>query len=116
MHTLPSGLPHHERPASRRDFLSRAGGGLGMLALLSLLEEDARAAAPPPPVAQAPGSPLAPRPVHFPATARSVIWVFLDGGPSHIDLFDPKPELTRLHGQPLPGSFKRPVTAMGKTA
>jgi hypothetical protein len=45
-----------------------------------------------------------------------VIWCFLDGGPSHIDLFDPKPELTKLAGQPLPSSFKRPVTAMGRTA
>ncbi len=45
-----------------------------------------------------------------------MIWCFLDGGPSHIDLFDPKPELTRLDGQPLPGSFTRPVTAMGRTA
>jgi hypothetical protein len=112
MHTLPSGLPHHERPASRRDFLTRAGGGLGMLVLLALLEEDARAAAPP----RTTAGPLAPRPAHFPATAKSVIWVFLDGGPSHVDLFDPKPELTRLDGKPLPGSFKRPVTAMGKTA
>src|SRR5262249_57894270 len=53
---------------------------------------------------------------HHPPTARSVIWVFLDGGPSHIDLFDPKPELTKLSGKPLPDSFDRPVTAMGKTA
>src|SRR5262245_16232898 len=113
MHTLPSGLPHHDRPASRRDFLQGAGGGAGLLALLALLDEDARGAAPP--ALRAPG-PLAPRAAHFPATAKSVIWVFLDGGPSHVDLFDPKPELTRLHGQALPGSFKRPVTAMGKTA
>jgi hypothetical protein len=53
---------------------------------------------------------------HFPARAKSVIWCFLDGGPSHIDLFDPKPELEKLAGQPLPDSFDRPLTAMGKTA
>ena len=53
---------------------------------------------------------------HFPATAKSVIWCFLDGGPSHIDLFDPKPELDKLAGQPLPDSFDRPLTAMGSTA
>ena len=52
----------------------------------------------------------------FAATAKSVIWCFLDGGPSHIDLFDPKPELTKLAGQPLPDSFERPITAMGTTA
>jgi hypothetical protein len=106
-------MPHHESPTSRRDFLARTGGGLGMLALLSLLERE--------PGAYASGSdtaknPLAPKRPHFPGRAKSVIWCFLDGGPSHIDLFDPKPELTKLDGQPLPGSFKRPVTAMGKTA
>src|SRR5262249_32570777 len=72
---------------------------------LSMLEEGRAASA----------SGSAPRPHHAP-TAQSVIWVFLDGGPSHLDLFDPKPELTRLHGKPLPPSFPRPVTAMGKTA
>ena len=48
--------------------------------------------------------------------AKSVIWCFLDGGPSHIDLFDPKPALNKLAGKPLPDSFVRPVTAMGRTA
>ena len=72
---------------------------MGMLALLSLMEREGRAAAP-----------------HFKSTAKSVIWCFLDGGPSHLDLFDPKPALTRLNGQPLPGTFKRPVTSMGRTA
>jgi hypothetical protein len=95
-------MPHHERPASRRDFLARAGGGLGLLALLDLLEGDA--------AASSAGAP------HHEPTAKSVIWVFLDGGPSHIDLFDPKPQLTKLSGKPLPDSFDRPVTAMGKTA
>ncbi|MFO0876033.1 MAG: DUF1501 domain-containing protein [Gemmataceae bacterium] len=108
MHT-PSTFPH---PTSRRDFLARAGNGLGLLALAALLEDEARGAAPP----TAPASPLAARPGHHPATAKSVIWLFMDGGPSHIDLFDPKPALTKLNGQPLPGSFRRPVTAMGRTA
>ena len=48
--------------------------------------------------------------------AKSVIFVFLTGAPSHLDTFDPKPTLTKLHGKPLPESFPRPVTAMGKTA
>jgi hypothetical protein len=95
---------HHETPVSRRDFLARAGGGLGMLALSALMEKEAGAA-----------TARTGRPHHRPA-AKSVIWCFLDGGPSHIDLFDPKPELTKLHGKPLPDSFERPVTAMGRTA
>jgi hypothetical protein len=106
-------LPHHEQPNSRRDFLARAGGGMGLLALSALMEQDVHAAAPP---ATGPANPLAAKKPHLPASARSVIWVFLDGGPSHVDLFDPKPTLKKLDGQPLPGSFTRPVTAMGKTA
>jgi hypothetical protein len=97
-------------PCSRRDFLTRAGGGLGLLALFSLLERDGRAAD---------GNALSLIPAqkpHFEPMATSVIWCFLDGGPSHIDLFDPKPELQKLDGKPLPASFKRPVTSMGKTA
>src|SRR5215510_6026641 len=94
---------HHELAVSRRDFFARAGGGFGLLALHSLLQSDALAAE-------------SVRPAHFEGKAKSIIWLFLDGGPSHIDLFDPKPELAKLAGQPLPSSFKRPVTAMGKTA
>jgi Protein of unknown function (DUF1501) len=101
---------HREMPQSRRDFLTRAGGGLGLLALFSLLERNNRAAE---------GSPvnlIAAQKSHFEPAAKSVIWCFLDGGPSHIDLFDPKPELQKLNGKPLPDSFTRPVTSMGKTA
>jgi hypothetical protein len=89
----------------------KAGGGFGALALASLAPDGLRAAP-----ANATLNPLAARPPQFAARAKSVIWCFLDGGPSHIDLFDPKPELTRLDGQPLPDSFPRPVTAMGRTA
>ena len=56
---------------------------------------------------------MLPKPPHFPARARSVIWLFMEGGPSHIDLFDPKPALDQLAGQPMPESFGRPITAMG---
>ncbi|MFO0927188.1 MAG: DUF1501 domain-containing protein [Gemmataceae bacterium] len=110
----PAAVPHHERPASRRDFLTRAGGGLGLVALAALLDDEARAAAPP--ASATPGLPLAAKPGHLEPTARSVIWLFMDGGPSHIDLFDPKPQLAKLDGKPLPASFPRPVTAMGRTA
>ena len=63
---------------------------MGLLALLGLLDRDARA--------DDPADPLAAKPPPLQATAKSVIWCFLDGGPSHIDLFDPKPELTKLDG------------------
>jgi hypothetical protein len=110
--TIPA--PHHECACNRRDFLTRSGGGLGLLALLSLLDRDARGDAEQ--AGDRPGNPLAVKAPHFAATAKNIIWCFLDGGPSHIDLFDPKPELDKLNGKPLPGSFKRPVTAMGRTA
>jgi hypothetical protein len=105
-------LPPPVHPvASRREFLHRIGGGFGALAFSCLLGQDgvlarARAAG----TADGPGSPAAP---HFPARAKSVIWLFMEGGPSHLDLFDPKPELERLAGQPMPASFGRPITAMG---
>jgi hypothetical protein len=101
-------MSHVPRFQSRREFLARAGGGLGALALAYLLGEgDATASA------ATVSDPLAPRPAHVPPRARSVIWLFMEGGPSHLALFDPKPELERLAGQPLPPSFGRPITAMG---
>src|SRR6476660_8778553 len=96
----------HKIPArSRREFLTKAGSGLGGLALASLLAKDGYAA-----TVQ---SPLAPKQPHFKPTAKAVIWAFMEGGPSHIDLFDPKPELDKLAGQPMPASFGKVVTAMG---
>jgi uncharacterized protein (DUF1501 family) len=86
---------------TRRDMLRQAGFGFGTWALLDLLTRDGVLAAP---VADAPGSPLAPKPPHFPAKAKHVIFLFMQGGPSHIDTFDPKPLLTKMHGQPLPPS------------
>jgi hypothetical protein len=76
---------------SRRRFLQRAGLGLGWLAALDLL--------------RASENPLAPRQPHFPAKAKSVIHLFMQGGPSHMDTFDPKPLLNRLDGQHPPESF-----------
>jgi hypothetical protein len=105
-------MPHYETPASRRDFLLRAGSGFGSLALMSLLQGDLRASE----GQRAATNLLSIKSPHFQATAKSVIWCFLDGGPSHIDLFDPKPDLNKLDGQPLPSIFTRPMTAMGKTA
>ncbi len=73
---------------NRRDFLSRLGCGLGSLALLDLLGTDNLLAA----------SPVSHLP-HFAPKARSIIWLFMEGGPSAVDTFDPKPELTLHHGQ-----------------
>ncbi len=99
--------PPHSLPAlSRRDFLSRAGAGFGALALSCLLHEDGVRAS-------ESANPLAPRQPQLPARAKAVIFLFMEGGPSHVDTFDPKPELTRLHGKPLPTSFGRVITPMG---
>jgi hypothetical protein len=100
-------LPHVPVITSRRDLLFRAGMGFGGLALNALLAEDAKAdAGPPTPNRQH----LTP---HLEAKADSIIFLFMEGGPSHLDLFDPKPELQRLAGQPLPASYGKPITSMG---
>lgn len=87
---------------SRRDFLARSGAGFGALALTDLLARGTTA------------SPLAAKAPHQTPRARSVIFLFMEGGPSHIDLVDPKPTLTELDGQPLPPSFGPVITAMGE--
>jgi hypothetical protein len=102
----PLRIPHYERLTTRRDFLLRAGGGFGALALSYLLRDD--------PLLAAPASPLAAKPAHYPAKAKSVVFLFMEGGPSHIDTFDPKPKLNELAGQPLPASFGTVITAMGE--
>jgi uncharacterized protein (DUF1501 family) len=83
---------------SRRDMLRHAGLGFGAWALLDLLTRDGVLAA------EATGNPLRARPAHAAARAKHVIFLFMQGGPSHIDTFDPKPLLNELHGQPLPAS------------
>lgn len=84
----------YERPTSRRDFLARSGAGMGMLALADLLQASAVAAEGEP----RSGDALAPRPPHFAPKAKSVIWLFMEGGPSGVDLFDRKPELEKSDG------------------
>ncbi|MBI3852099.1 MAG: DUF1501 domain-containing protein [Verrucomicrobia bacterium] len=104
--------PHILPATSRRDFLRRAGCGFGGLAFGYLLGLDgilARAGN----ITIDPLNPLAPRPPHHTPKAKSVIWLFLEGGPSHLDLFDPKPALEKLAGQKMPESFGRVITAMG---
>src|SRR5262249_29028889 len=105
--------PTDERLYTRRDMLLRGGAGFGALALTYLLGRDTGTAAAA--VRSAYRSPLAPRPAHLPARAKSVIFLFMEGGPSHIDLFDPKPKLNELAGKPLPDSFGPVITSMGET-
>ena len=82
---------------SRRQFLQTSGAGFGTVALDWMVHaENARAE------------------LHHKPLAKSVIWLFMEGGPSHLDLVDPKPLLNRLAGKPLPSSFKEPITAMGE--
>lgn len=102
--------PHIVTATSRREFLSRAGGGFGAIALTYMLAQDGLL---PGAAAKAYENPLAPKKPHFTPTAKSVIWLFMEGGPSHVDLFDHKPTLHKLAGQPMPPSFGRPITAMG---
>ncbi len=87
------------RCCGRREFLAQAGGGFGLLALAQLLESDAQAAA------AGGGGSLRPRAPHFAPRAKRVIHLFMHGGPSHMDLWDPKPELVKHAGRPLPVSF-----------
>src|SRR5438093_857915 len=104
--------PHILPATTRREFLTKCGCGFGALAFGYLLGLDgllARAAN----LKINPLNPLSPRPPHFPARAKSVIWLFMEGGPSHLDLFEPKPALDRLAGQPMPESFGKVITAMG---
>jgi hypothetical protein len=103
--------PHVPRLRSRREFLAKAGGGFGALALACLLDRDRSAVASE--AAKALDHPLASRTPHFAPRADSVIFLFMEGGPSHVDTFDPKPELTRRNGQRLPPSFGRVITPMG---
>ncbi len=94
---------------SRRNFLQHSSAGLSALALSSILGEDGFSAD----GTKTPLDPLAPKKPHHRVRAKSVIWLFMEGGPSHLDTFDPKPELLKLAGQPMPESFGRPITAMG---
>ena len=97
-------MPHHKfnpehLALTRREFLNRCGMGMGALSLASLLQNSIQ------PGAQAATSyvnPLSPRGGQFPGTAKRVIHLFMNGGPSHVDTFDPKPALEKYAGQMLP--------------
>ncbi len=102
-HIPSSSCGRREPILNRRQLLQRAGGGLGGLAMAQLLmdqglllgEELGDAAT----REGASRNPLSPRGGHFAAKAKSIIWLFMEGAPSAVDLFDPKPELTKRDGQ-----------------
>ena len=88
------------RIQTRRSFFQECAGGIGIIALAQLMEREGRGAVP--------GvNPLAPKRPHFPAKAKNVIFMFMEGGPSQLDLFDPKPELQKWSGKPLPPSMTK---------
>ncbi len=81
---------------TRRSFLAQGAGGIGMMALADLLG-----------AAEGIPNPLLPKKPHFPGKAKNVIFMFMEGGPSQMDLFDPKPALQKWNGQPLPPSMTK---------
>lgn len=99
MRTLPAAF--HQ---SRRDFLTSTASGVGLAALATLFRDEGLLAD-----ENDPANPLAPRRPHFEPKAKACICIFLEGGPSQIDLFDPKPKLNELDGQALPESFTKEV-------
>ncbi len=101
-------MPCHNivHPTSRRQFLASAGAGFGAVALSAMTGRPA--------FAGGAANPAAAKIPHALGRAKSVIFLFMEGGPSHLDTFDYKPLLNQLDGQPLPSSFDQPVLAMGE--
>src|ERR1700721_1706149 len=91
-------LKHHWNVTNRRQFFTQAGSGLAAIALAAMLDQDGYSAT---------GAidPLAPKKPHVAPRAKSIIWCFMEGAPSHVDLFDPKPALTKYAGKPVPPSY-----------
>src|SRR5215210_1073757 len=102
MHSFPESIRQ-----SRRDFLTSTASGVGLLALASMLRDEGLLAAEPDATDAA--NPLIPRLPHFAPKAKACICIYLEGAPSQIDLFDPKPKLNELNGQALPESFTKNV-------
>jgi hypothetical protein len=98
-------MEQHNGFLSRREMLRRCGMGMGAVAIADLLRTVNTSQA-----AEAAGAsfgpPLAPKQPHFPAKTKRVIHLFMNGGPSHLDTFDPKPLLARYAGKPLPVTYR----------
>ena len=92
--------------SSRREMLAQAGFGFGSIALAGMLSEQALKSETMPTGSAAVS--------HHVARAKRVIFLFMEGGPSHLDLFDPKPKLRELAGQPLPDTYGPIITPMGE--
>src|SRR5205814_1913142 len=107
-------LDHRRLLLTRRHFFGRSAAGIGTAALASLLNPDLFAG--PPALPQRQGRPGVLPATHFPARAKRVIYLFMSGGPSHIDLLDHKPALRRHHGQELPASVRMGQRVTGMTA
>ena len=90
---------------TRRHFFNQCGVGVGSMALASLISGSSEAASPEAASPETPRNPLAPKPTHFPARAKRVIYMFMAGGPSQLDMFEHKPMLNQLNGQPIPNSY-----------
>jgi hypothetical protein len=99
-------MNHHPCNLTRRHFLAQNALGIGGLALAWLLNRDGLLAAPSRPELEPRRYDLTPKPTHFAPRARAMISLFMQGGPSHIDLLDPKPAMARYDGQPFPGSIR----------
>jgi hypothetical protein len=109
---------HITIPKTRREFLARSGGGFGAVALAGLMSgahAESSGGVTTSEETLAPSlNPVAAKPPHHQPTAKRVIFLFMEGGPSHLDLFDPKPLLNELAGQKIPDSFGEVITAMGE--
>jgi hypothetical protein len=99
---------------SRREILRGIGGGLGGIALASMLPEIGGFNVGASEITAATGGPLSPKATHFPAKAKQVIFLFMNGGPSHMDTFDPKPALEKYDGKDPPEELTKKVVRKGK--
>src|SRR5262245_11745646 len=98
-------LREFQRSQSCRNFLDQCVGGLGTIALWHLMEGEGRTAAAGDSLPEI--NPLKPKATHFTPKAKNVIFLFMEGAPSQLDLFDPKPGLAKYDGQSLPGSMTK---------
>lgn len=94
---FPDGVSMLKTTLTRREWLHRSACGFGQIALTSLAAMESRASSD-----DSAPSPLSPKMPHFPARAKRVVFLFMHGGISHVDSFDPKPKLAEMNGQPLP--------------
>jgi hypothetical protein len=96
-------IPNPNALLTRRDWLRRAGGGMGLIGLAGLLADEGFLCPPAGAALNRPADPMIARSPHFPARAKSVIWLFINGGPSHVDTWDYKPGLVKADGKTLEG-------------